>query len=75
MVRELLDAPVDILNGTLVPALRERMTTRMQTEMIGMSLIRASGRSWNEPNTEAAPLGYQHFIHVLTSESETSTDY
>jgi hypothetical protein len=47
----------------------------METEMIGISLIKAGGPSWNGPNTEAPLLGYQHFIHVLTPKSETSTHY
>jgi phenylpropionate dioxygenase-like ring-hydroxylating dioxygenase large terminal subunit len=75
VARELLNEPADILNRMLYPALGERVSTRMETEMIGISLIKAGGPSWNGPNTKAPLLGYQHFIHVLTPKSETSTHY
>jgi len=75
VVRELINGPVDVLNRMLFPVLGERMSTRMETEMFGMSLIKAGGPSWNGPTTQGPVLGHQHFIHVLTPERETSTHY
>jgi phenylpropionate dioxygenase-like ring-hydroxylating dioxygenase large terminal subunit len=73
--RELFDAPADIAAHLLFPAHAERTSRRLDTEMIGMSLIRAGGPFWDGPNSEAPLLGHQNFIHVLTPESETSTHY
>jgi vanillate O-demethylase monooxygenase subunit len=73
--RELFDAPADIAAHLLFPAHGERVSRRLETEMIGMSLIKAGGPFWDGPNSQAPLLGYQNFIHVLTPESETSTHY
>ena len=73
--RELFDAPADFATRVLFPAHAERTSRRVETEMIGMSLIKAGGPFWNGPNSEAPLLGHQNFIHVLTPESETSTHY
>ena len=73
--RELFDAPADIAAQLLFPGHAERVSRRLETEMIGMGLIKAGGPFWDGPNAEAPLLGHQNFIHVLTPESETSTHY
>jgi phenylpropionate dioxygenase-like ring-hydroxylating dioxygenase large terminal subunit len=73
--RERLDAPADFAAQVLFPAHAPRMSRRLETEMIGMSLIKAGGPFWDGPNCTAPLLGHQNFIHVLSPESETSTHY
>jgi nitrite reductase/ring-hydroxylating ferredoxin subunit len=73
--RDVLDVPVDGYHRFLHPEAGERMSIRMETDLVGISLINAGGPTWNGPGADSPLLGHMNFIHALTPETEHSTHY
>jgi phenylpropionate dioxygenase-like ring-hydroxylating dioxygenase large terminal subunit len=51
------------------------MSSRLETELLGISLINAGGPYFDGSDCTAPLLGHQNFIHALTPETEKSTHY
>jgi nitrite reductase/ring-hydroxylating ferredoxin subunit len=73
--RDHLDCPVDPYHRSLHPGLGDRLSTRLDTDMLGICLINAGGPVWDGPDAAGTYQGSQNFIHVLTPASECRTHY
>jgi hypothetical protein len=62
-------------NRLLFPTIGDRVTSRLETELISISLINSGGPTYNGSDSDAPLLGHQNFIHGLTPETEHSTHY
>lgn len=75
VARELLDVPVDGYHRFLYPDIGERMSVRLESDMVGIGLINAGGPVWEGSDREAGETGRMNFVHAFTPETETRTHY
>lgn len=73
--RELHNIPVDGYHRFLHPQMGERMSMRLESELIGISLINSGGPAWNGPGSSSPIAGHMNFVHAITPETEHSTHY
>jgi phenylpropionate dioxygenase-like ring-hydroxylating dioxygenase large terminal subunit len=75
VVREMVDAPADMLQRFNHPGSEDRMAMELNTIMIGLSLISAGDRRWNGPTKDSPELGSHNFLHMLTPETDSTSHY
>lgn len=73
--RTLRDGPTDDYHRLLHPSMGDRMTIRLETDMIGISLINAGGPAFDGKDETSPLLGHQNFIHAITPATRTDTHY
>jgi phenylpropionate dioxygenase-like ring-hydroxylating dioxygenase large terminal subunit len=73
--RTMEDVPTDQFRKMWFPHMGDRMSSRLETELLGISLINAGGPYFDGSDCTAPLLGHQNFIHALTPETEKSTHY
>jgi len=75
VARTYADAPTDPYHRFLHPGIGDRMTVRVETELLGVGLINAGGPAWNGASTDAPRLGQMNFIHGITPATPTTCHY
>lgn len=73
--REIHDTPTTDYHRRLYPDVGESLSSRLETEMLGVGLINAGSAVWSGPDCQGPALGHMNYSHGVTPEAEGSTHY
>ena len=73
--RTMENADTDRARRMWFPGMGEKMSSRMETELVSISLINAGGPFFDGPDCDAPLLGHMNFIHAVTPATAHSSHY